>query len=406
MVASRRILYIEDNPANVRLVERLLHDEGFQVLHASDGFEGVQCAVRERGNLDLILMDINMPGMDGYEAATKLKTIEGFESIPIVAVTVNTLKGDRKRSLAAGCDGYIAKPIDIHSFPEKIREYIEGRRDRIQACDERYYLREHTRKLVDRLESSLGQLRVTSEQMRHKDKLASLGEMAASLAHELNNPISSISFAVHLLAGEGNLSPRQRRQLELIERNAERLRKLADSLTSFARPSEGSPSLVDVRKAVSEVLLLAEHEFRSRGIPLQCRVAEDLPPVWASEAQLHHVLLNLLRNAAQAVAARRDAPPAPGATAPSDLQVALEAACTENGYVSLAVSDTGVGIHPDYQDRLFTPFFSTKPKGEGTGLGLYIVKQIVDDLGGRVEMNSTVGQGTTFRILLPSSPPS
>ena len=172
MDSLRRILYIEDNPANFRLVERLLRDEGFQVLHAQDGFEGVQRAIEQREHLDLILLDINLPGMDGYEAATKLKALEGFEAIPIVAVTVNTLRGDRKRSLVAGCDGFIPKPIDIHTFPERIKDYIRGKRDIIHASDERYYLREHARKLVDRLETSIGQLRLTHEQVRHRAGVA------------------------------------------------------------------------------------------------------------------------------------------------------------------------------------------------------------------------------------------
>ncbi|MDT8448521.1 MAG: response regulator, partial [bacterium] len=187
MDKARRILYVEDTPANFNIVARLLRFEGFEVLHAEDGFSGVETAITEKDHLDLILMDINMPGMDGYEAATKLKALPGFDTIPIIALTVNTLQSDRMRSLAAGCDGYIPKPIDPKTLPTRVREYIRGRRDPIQAADERYYLREHARRLVDRLQSSIGQLKLNHDQIHHQNKLASLGEMAASVAHELNN---------------------------------------------------------------------------------------------------------------------------------------------------------------------------------------------------------------------------
>ncbi len=398
MDSLRRILYIEDNPANFRLVERLLRDEGFQVLHAQDGFEGVQRAIEQREHLDLILLDINLPGMDGYEAATKLKALEGFEAIPIVAVTVNTLRGDRKRSLVAGCDGFIPKPIDIHTFPERIKDYIRGKRDIIHASDERYYLREHARKLVDRLETSIGQLRLTHEQVRHKDKLASLGEMAASIAHELNNPIASISFAIHLLLRQASEDVPERRHLELIQRNVDKIQRLAEGLTSFARPSDSERTLVQLPEILNEVVFLSEHEFRKRDIDLVCELEPQLPPVWASSSELQHIFLNLLRNAAQAVAAKADSS---GNGARTGGQVQLGASTHPGEYVCVRVVDEGVGIHPEYRDRLFTPFFTTKPRGQGTGLGLYIVKEVVDALGGRIEVSSELGVGTTFCVYLP-----
>ncbi len=396
MEAPRRILYVEDNPTNFRLVERLLRDDGYEVIHAKDGFEGVRKAVEERSCLELILLDINLPGMDGYEAATKLKALPGLDQIPVVAVTVNTLKGDRKRSLAAGCDGYIPKPIDVHTFPRRVEEYIQGRRDQIHASDERYYLREHARRLVDRLESSRDQLRLTHEQIQHKDKLASLGEMAAGIAHELRNPLSSISFAIEMLLRREAGQDADTKHLDLIHRNVERIQRLADGLTSFARPSDACLSDVDVAKALDDSVLVTQHEFRQRNIVLHHQHGQShLPPVWANEGLLQHAFVNLLRNAAQAVSARREQNP--DATG----EVHVEADASAGDHVAVTIRDSGIGIRPDYQDRLFTPFFTTKPRGEGTGLGLYIVKQVIDEIGGQIDVHSRMGRGTTFRLLLP-----
>lgn len=404
MDAPRRILYIEDNPANFRLVERLLKDEGFEVLHAQDGFDGVRLAMEERDSLDLILMDIHLPGMDGYEAATKLKNLSGFETIPIIAVTVNALKNDRKRSLAAGCDGYIPKPIDVHTFPQRIHEYIRGKRERFRkASEERDFLREHARQLVDRLEQSLGELRVSNDQIRHKDKLASLGEMAAGVAHELNNPLSSISFSLQMLLRDAPEESRLRQHLERIQRNVDRMQKLAEGLTSFARPSETEKAVVDLRRVLADSLVLAEHEFRVRGIRIETDLEAALPAIRASESQLHHVFVNLLKNAAQAVSARFGPDEAEHAAREGG-STTLRARCGPDGFVCVEVSDNGAGIPPEYQDRLFTPFFTTKPRGQGTGLGLYIVKQIVEDLGGRLEVQSVVDEGTTFQIYFPTCP--
>ncbi|MHB8767154.1 MAG: sensor histidine kinase, partial [Deferrisomatales bacterium] len=243
-----------------------------------------------------------------------------------------------------------------------------------------------------------GQLRLTHEQIQHKDKLASLGEMAACVAHELNNPLSSISFAVQVLLRDAPTGGRQRQHLELIYRNSLRIQRLAEGLTSFARPSESASGQVGVDKAVDDALTLLDHEFRSRRIAVRRSTAPGVPRVWASESQLNHVFVNLLRNAAHAIESRKEAA---GAEAVPAGEVAVEVQTIDDRFVGVSVSDNGSGIHPDYEERLFTPFFTTKPRGRGTGLGLYIVKQIVDSVNGRIELRSSVGEGTTFHLLLP-----
>jgi len=130
-----KILYVEDDPSSLNLVSRLLSAEGYQVVTASDGLSAIEVAERERPNL--ILMDINISGLDGYEVTTKIRTIPELQQVPIVAVTAATLKGDRERALAAGCDGYISKPIDVDRFPEEIRDFLLGMREEFESPEKR-----------------------------------------------------------------------------------------------------------------------------------------------------------------------------------------------------------------------------------------------------------------------------
>lgn len=120
---SPRILYIEDNPDNRKLVRRVLEAEGFSVLEAADAFVGMEQALVERP--DLILMDINLPGMDGYTSTARIKATPGLEHVKVVALTANVMRGDREKTFAAGCDGYIQKPIDVDLLPRQIARFLE-----------------------------------------------------------------------------------------------------------------------------------------------------------------------------------------------------------------------------------------------------------------------------------------
>ncbi|MBN1581423.1 MAG: response regulator [Anaerolineae bacterium] len=119
---SARILYIEDNPDNRMLTKRILMVEGYEVLEAEDGPSGL--AVAEKQDLDLILVDINMPGMDGYEVTKHLRKMPKLDNVPIIALTANVLRGDREKSLDAGCDGYIQKPLDVDMLPEQVATFL------------------------------------------------------------------------------------------------------------------------------------------------------------------------------------------------------------------------------------------------------------------------------------------
>src|SRR5438552_10482870 len=144
-----KILYIEDNRENRMLVRAVLEAAGYLIVDAEDGLRGIEAAIREEPAL--ILLDINLPGVAGYETAAILKSISHLAATPVVAVTAYAMPGDRQRTLVAGCDGYIQKPIDVDVFPSQVAEFLQGKRERVEEREEGVYLRELNQRLVYRL---------------------------------------------------------------------------------------------------------------------------------------------------------------------------------------------------------------------------------------------------------------
>jgi PAS domain S-box-containing protein len=238
-----------------------------------------------------------------------------------------------------------------------------------------------------------------AEQLLISDRMASVGTLAAGVAHEINNPlavvITNLDFVSRTLP---RLDPLARQGIpasfwEAIadaRESADRAGHLVQDLKVFSRsPEEEKPQPVDLQRVLDSAARMARNEVRHRA-----RLAMDVdavPPVLAAEARLGQVFLNLIVNAAQSIPAGHAA----------DHEVRLVVRERGDGMVSVEVRDTGHGIAPDVLRKLFTPFFTTKPVGEGTGLGLSICHRIVTSFGGRIEVESQVGKGSTFRVLLP-----
>jgi len=229
-------------------------------------------------------------------------------------------------------------------------------------------------------------------QVIQAEKLATLGQLAAGVVHELNNPLTSISvygeYIVRLL--DKTATPGDVDKAKKIVEGAARIQKLTRDLMSYARPS-GELELVAINDVVRQALTFCDHVLKRADATLELRLTESLPRVRAIPTQLHQVLINLVTNACHAL-------PAPEQT------VRVGTSLTNEGRsLVLEVADSGVGIDASDREHIFEPFFTTKKEGKGTGLGLSIVKNIVEGHGGQISFDSTVGQGTTFYITFPIS---
>ena len=234
--------------------------------------------------------------------------------------------------------------------------------------------------------------RVLERSARQAEKLASLGTLAAGLAHELNNPIGIISSRAELalLDAESRALPEDvAEDLRVIHRHAQRVARIAHGLLSFARHSSGEQGRVDLNRVVDETLLLVEKMIVTDGIALRRALAPNLPPIWGDANALQQVVMNLVTNA-------RDAVKGGG-------EISVETGLTTDppGGVRLIVSDTGPGISPEILPKIFDPFFTTK--AQGTGLGLSISYGIVREHQGTVDVQSRPGEGTTFALTFRSA---
>src|SRR5438132_1944303 len=233
-----RILYIEDNPESRTLVRNVLEARGFDVLEASDGIAGIDLAIS--AHPDLILCDIEMPGIDGYETATRLRSYRGLDQCPIVVLTSH---GDRGLSLSIGCDGYIEKPIDVKKFPEQLHEFLKGKREKVRGPEERRYLREYSQSLVERLEATVRELTAANSRLRAGAR--SKTEFMQNLSHELATPLTPITGYIKILKSgkTGALSDPQQKIIESMTMAAERLSRTIDNLVDFATLESGGYSI-------------------------------------------------------------------------------------------------------------------------------------------------------------------
>lgn len=244
---------------------------------------------------------------------------------------------------------------------------------------------------VDELQAKNEEIRAMTQQLWQAAKLASVGELAASIAHELNNPLGTISLRIEsILKNTPHEDPR-RRLLEIVEQETTRMGELVANLLQFSRRHEEKSSTVDVRQELTKAVDLIHHHLRKQKVSIQQELSQETPYIFADRQKLRQVFLNLLANAA-------DAMPEGGTLV---LRCVPTSVADSIPSVLIEICDTGIGIPNENMAKVMEPFFTTKEEGKGTGLGLAICRRVVEDHGGEMDIESQVGVGTTVRLLLP-----
>ncbi|HEV3031075.1 MAG TPA: response regulator [Polyangia bacterium] len=369
-----RVLMVEDSSDDEELVLAEVRRGGYSVFHERVESADDMLAALARAPWDIVLSDFVMPIFSGPAALALLR--EGGFDTPFIIVSGTVGEETAVAAMRSGASDYVLKGSLARLCPAIERELREAER------------RVEQRKM--------------QEQLLISDRMASVGTLAAGVAHEINNPLAAICANLELMSktvGDLAAEPGMDHRLdEVVDElrdardGAERVRQIIRDLKIFSRaPDEERRGPVEVQRVLESSLRMAWNEIRHRA-----RLIKDydpVPPVEANEARLGQVFLNLIVNAAQAI---------PEGDAEHNA-VRVVTRVDAGGRISVEVSDTGMGIAPENLSRIFDAFFTTKAIGVGTGLGLSICHRIVRGLGGEIEVESERGKGTTFRVLLPPS---
>jgi len=481
MSDSIKILLVEDNPGDVRLIQEWM-SEIRDVSYQVDSFRRLSEALDylDRQKPDIVLLDLGLPDSQGLDTLLEFRTYS--PEIPVVVMTSLDDEATAIEALRHGAQDYIVKKI-VHSrmlwrviryafernrlagalqkSEEQYRALVENATeaicvvqdgmfkfvnpkttemsgysseelmsmhfaDLIHPDDRGVVLKYHLRSLSDEdvpgtypfrifdkhgntrwvqissvvitwegrpatlnFLSDITDRKIAEEQVATTSKLASIGELAAGVAHEINNPLTSIMGYAQILQDMEDITPSIKRDLRTIYEESQRMARIVQNLLRFARRYKAERSCVDINDLIQRTLELRSYELKTSNIVVSTKFAPDLPKIMADYNQIQQVILNMVTNAEQAMF---------GSKRKGKITITT---CIAENKVQIRIADNGPGIAPEDVGKVFEPFFTTKEAGSGSGLGLSVCHGIITEHGGNVYTESLLGKGTTFVIDLP-----
>jgi signal transduction histidine kinase len=301
----------------------------------------------------------------------------------MLAMRISQPIGQLVAGVRAVSNGSYDRPIRVEASDEigYLADAFEEMRSSLQRhlaslADEKRHLQEANRQLQD-----------AQQQLIQSERLAAVGKVAARVAHEVNNPLAIIKTAVRIIRNQSAPDSPTIGSLQMIEDEISRMARIVQDLLEFSRPPLVVPELVQVNAVILGLEAVLEHDLREKHITLKVILEEGLPQVLISSDQLKQVLLNMVRNAEDAM--------------PQGGELVIRTA-QQGQFVELSIADMGCGIPAEHRTHIFDPFFTTKRRGRGVGLGLSVSYGIITAARGRLEVESEVGKGSTFRVSLPA----
>jgi signal transduction histidine kinase len=455
------ILIVEDSPTQAVLLQGLFERCGHRVSVARNGREALSFLKEHKPTL--VISDILMPEMDGWELCRQIKADAYLKDISVVLLTTLSDPEDVVRALEFGADNFFTKPYDEHYLLARIQNIIKnlelrrtgemqedevillgGQKHRVTAERQqildillsvyetavqknRELIKTHSelrelneqleakvqertaalaaeiaerKRVAEALQAKSEEIRTMTQQLWQTAKLATMGELTASIAHELNNPLQTISLHVESLLAQMPSDAQQGEALRVIERELERMANLVTNLLQSSRHQGQRISTITVTEEIEKTLELVYYYLRKRAVKFVREFAADIPPIQADREHLRQVFVNLFTNAADAMpqGGTLTVRVVPGRGGARERE---EAGADRADSVVVEVTDTGTGISAEELPKVMQPFYTTKKEGQGTGLGLPICRRIMEAHRGTLEIESEAGKGTTVRLVLP-----
>jgi len=398
------ILIVDDTPTNISVLFDYLDQKSFKVLVARDGESAIEQV--KFAKPDLILLDVMMPGIDGFETCRRLKDDDETKDIPVIFMTALSDTMDKVRGFNIGAVDYVTKPIHQEEVLARVSTHLTIR-NLHKGLEEKNVLLQQEITERERVEQELiaanKELRDTQVQLVQSEKMASLGNLVAGIAHEINNPIGAINSIADVNSRclnkiEDFLRPSAmknnvdlQRSLNILKKNnlvtakaGERIAKMVKSLKNFARLDEAEFQKANIHEGIDNTLVLLNHVLKDKITII--KEYGEIPEIFCYPNDLNQVFMNLLVNATQAIENK------------GTIKIETH---KEQSSVYVKFSDSGKGIPPENISNIFDPGFTTKGVGVGTALGLSICYQIIKDHKGEIRVESQLEQGSTFTIILP-----
>lgn len=423
MQDKSRVLVVDDTPANLEVITDALTSQGYQVTVAISGDRALKRL--ETYVPDLILLDIQMPGIDGFETCQQIKGNPMLADIPIIFITALSDTASIVKGFSLGAVDYISKPFREPELFARVKTHL-----RMRQLTE--HLAQQVAERTHSLESALTTLQSSQMQLIQQEKMSTLGSLVAGVAHEINNPVGFVRGNVKEL--NRNLQDifdhlqlyQQKASDDVLEENAEkidldflledmpkmlasmaigcdRIRDISTSLRTFSREDQDAQTTFNLHEGIESTLLILKHRLKENDARPAIKVIKHygaLPLIDCFPGQLNQVFMNVLANAIDALEESNQGKSLSEIKATPN-QITIKTAVADS-QVYIHIRDNGMGMPQEIRQRIFDHLYTTKEVGKGTGLGLAISQQIITEKhGGQINVVSTPNHGTEFTLILP-----
>ena len=428
------ILIVDDNQNNLKVLCEAIADSGWEILVANDGESAIEQA--QYAHPDLILLDVMMPGIDGFDTCVHLKSNSSTCEIPIIFMTALSDTIDKVKGLSIGGVDYVTKPFHTEEVLARINVHLQLRYLNKQLEEQKLDLEKRVAARTNELSQALHELQQSQLQLVQSEKMSTLGQLVASVAHEINNPVAFITGNLSHLADYtykiiNHLQIYRRHYSEPVieitqhekeicldelikeipdvissmEVGIDRISNISTSLRNFSRSDTSSKVEFDIHQGIESTLMILRPRLKSNKKHPQIEIIKhygNLPLVNCYPGQLNQVFMNVVSNAIDALEEsvgfleRQE-------NNQAILTINIITKQENEEYISISIKDNGLGMNAETKARIYDQFFTTKSIGKGTGLGLSISLQIIEKHGGTISCTSNLGQGTEFTIKIPVS---